>query len=80
MMDGDACFQAGDGGMVLAQPFLAHLQGTRDRRFVFQQRVQIATLAEVHDLFAVALDPIGLGREDEGPLALACELPRREQS
>ena len=42
--------------------------------------VPIAALAEVHDLIAVALDPVCLGREDQGALALARELPCREQS
>src|ERR1700733_7467791 len=65
--------------MTFAQPLLPNLQGAGDRRFVVQQGVQIATLAEVYDLFAVAFDPIRLRGKDQGPLALAREFPCRKQ-
>ena len=79
MVDGDARLQAGHGGMVLAQPFLADFQRARDLCFILQQRVEIAALAQVNDLLAVALDPVGLGGKDQGPLTLAGKLPGREQ-
>ena len=63
-MDGDSLLQTGDSGMVFAQPLHANFQGAGDRPFILQQRIKIATLAEIHDLFAVALDPIRLSGDD----------------
>ena len=75
MMNRYAELETSYGRMLVTSPLSSDFQRSQHRRFIFEQRWEVSATVQFDGSLSISFNPIGLRREDKGPLALLGKLP-----